>query len=316
MICNIVEDAKINEMLKPGFSTYIPNPVMYFTVENLFHIPEDWLKKFAMEEVVDRIIKEAPKVKISIDSGGCGGIGEGGIGNNGKGCTILNEGAPELRNASEESLLSVKRDLITESIMISKSIGLDDGFLQRIFDEIYKTEVNWKRVLRNTLASAGGDEVKKIWNRLNRKSDLLPSVTTIGHNTVWCLIDTSGSIGKTEINRWVSEILAIMRLKRKVVVVSWDTAVHDVVRIHNKQDINEMELHGGGCTMIKSALEYVAKEKKYGDVVVVLSDFEISDLSDKEVQSYLSKSVNFTTYLEPEKLKKEYRIKAVKIKVK
>jgi len=324
MICNIAEDAKINEALSTEFSSGPENMVNYNTLEKLFNMPQEWSAKSSVEDIVDRIIKDLPNICPPIAGQGCGGI----MGDNetyssatdeqssGNGGTVLNEGSPELKEASKEQLPSVKRDLVAESIMVAKSIGHEAGFLERIFDEIYKSEVNWKRVLRNALNSMGGDDVKKIWSRLNRKNELMPSKTTIGFNTVWCLVDTSGSISEKEINRWVSEVLAIMRLKRKLMVISWDTMVHDVNIIKNRKDIDNIRLTGGGGTIIKPALEYVNERKHFGDSVIVFSDFAIGDLDSKDVQKYLSKTLNFTTAVEPDVLRKEYGIKAVKIKVK
>jgi len=324
MICNIAEDAKINEALSTEFSSGPENMVNYNTLEKLFNMPQEWSAKSSVEDIVDRIIKDLPNMDVPAAGQGCGGImvdnetysnatDEQSSGNGG---TVLNEGSPELKEASKEQLPSVKRDLVAESIMVAKSIGHEAGFLERIFDEIYKSEVNWKRVLRNALESMGGDDVKKIWSRLNRKNELMPSKTTIGFNAVWCLVDTSGSISKNEINRWVSEVLAIMRLKRKVMAISWDTIVHDINIIRSKKDVDNIRLTGGGGTIIRPALEYVNERKHFGDSVIVFSDFAIGDLNDKDVRKYLSKTLNFTTAVEPDDLRKEYGIKAVKIKVK
>ena len=339
MICNIAEDAKINEALSTEFSSGPENMVNYHVLEKLFKIPEEWAAKSSVEDIVDRIIKNLPSMDAPSAGLACGGIsapnggqGQGNDNNNdeegqgntnarasgsdGNGGIVLNEGSPELKEASKEQLPSVKRDLVAESIMVAKSIGHEAGFLQRIFDEIYKSEVNWKRVLRNAIESMAGDDVKKIWSRVNRKNELIPSKTTIGLNTVWCLVDTSGSISKKEINRWVSEVMAIMRLKKKVIVISWDTMVHDINIIRSKKDIDNIRLTGGGGTIIKPALDYVQKNKHFGDSVIVFSDFAIGDLNNEDVQRYLSKTLNFTTSIEPEDLRKEYGIKAVKIKVK
>jgi predicted metal-dependent peptidase len=114
----------------------------------------------------------------------------------------------------------------------------------------------------------------------------------------------------------VSEVLAIMRLKRKVMVISWDTIVHDINIIRSKKDVDNIRLTGGGGTIIRPPLEYVNERKHFGDSVIVFSDFAIGDLNDKHVQKYLSKTLNFTTAVEPDVLRKEYGIKAVKIKVK
>jgi len=324
IICNIAEDAKINEALSNEFNSGPENLVNYETLEKLFNMPQEWSAKSSVEDIVDRIIKDLPNVDLPAAGQGCGGIM---VDNEAysnatdeqsscNGNIVLNEGSPELKEASKEKLPSVKRDLVAESIMVAKSIGHEAGFLERIFDEIYKTEVNWKRVLRNAIEGMGGDDVKKIWSRLNRKNELMPSKTTIGFNTVWCLVDTSGSISKKEINRWVSEVLAIMRLRRKVMVISWDTIVHDINIIRSKKDVDNIRLTGGGGTIIRPALEYVNERKHFGDSVIVFSDFAIGDLNDKDVRKYLSKTLNFTTAVEPDFLRKEYGIKAVKIKVK
>jgi predicted metal-dependent peptidase len=318
LVCNIMADAKVNQWLSAKYK--LPSSVVTpFTLSMVFDIPRQDFDASSMEDLVGRALKNLPKNRISEYGNACGGMvayasNKKAFGGNG--VVVINEGLPGLQSSHDDQLRKVKTNIISDSMVVAKTMGSDPSFLERAFDDLYASDVNWKRVIRATLGFIGYEDVRKIWSRPNRKSDLLPFKSDVGRGIIWCLVDTSGSIGKQEINRWVSEVFAIARLKAEVVVVSWDTIVHDVIKIRKRADINKITLHGGGWTQIRPALLYVQKERRFGDTVIVFSDFDIGDLHEADVKKMLAKTINFTTNVSPSILEKEYHVKAKHIRVK
>ncbi len=341
-IANLVEDAKINKSIiteLPCSQELESNSYFPSSLYNDYGIDESELNLYSTEEIVAKILKKEILTAQTPTSGksSCGGVksdeqtednngGSGtadetsskkddGTGGGNPEEVTLNEGIEELQTASTEDLAKVKKNITAEAVIVAKSIGVDAGNFERMFKEIYESAVNWKKVLRMVLNSMENDDIRRIWSRVNKKNELLPSSRGIGYSRVWLLLDVSGSIDITTINRWFSEVYSIMRLKRKMVIVGWDAKVQEVVEVKRKSDISKVMIHGGGGTIIKDALDYTFKNKKEGDEIVVLSDFAIMDVFNEKVVKMLSKCINFTTWTPPERLAVG-KVKATKIKIK
>jgi len=62
-------------------------------------------------------------------------------------------------------------------------------------------------------------------------------------------------------------------------LVAWDAEVKGVWKYHRGM---RMHIEGGGGTIIHPALELVKGKMQPGDIVAVLSDFELSDYDSSE----------------------------------
>jgi len=186
---------------------------------------------------------------------------------------------------------------------------------ERLISELLKPEVDWKRLLMTVLTKGLGKKVKRTWSRPSRKlPDLYPGKETLKQNKVVVLIDTSGSIGEKELQKFVGEVYGIAKESSEVIVIPWDAEAYQPIVIKRYSDVKKIKtLQGGGGTCIKPALELVDKQYRNADMIIVFSDWEISDLYDTAVQQLLRKYapriLAFTTYRQPPSFLRSYKIK-------
>lgn len=85
-------------------------------------------------------------------------------------------------------------------------------------------------------------------------------------------VDTSGSMGKTEIEEAVSEAGAIMKQTgAKVTFMACDCAVHTVKEVKTADELIKL-LKGGGGTSFKPVFERIQTMRKKPDVLVFITD--------------------------------------------
>jgi predicted metal-dependent peptidase len=127
-------------------------------------------------------------------------------------------------------------------------------------------------------------------------------------------IDTSGSIGEEEIQQFLSEVYGICREVATVTVIPWDARAYDPVRITRAGDVRKVKLVGGGGTLFMPVVRML--EKMRYDQLVILSDWEIGDLHEREVEEFMRSNagriVAVTTYRQPP----EFLRNVIKLEVK
>ena len=200
---------------------------------------------------------------------------------------VLNEGDAEDSGVSSEEEMEerVVRKYV-ESFMVAKTSGKVPGWAERVLNEILKSKVPWQRLLRALLTKGMGKKVKRTWSRPSRKHPLFPGKEFLKANKVVVLVDTSCSISDKELQQFISEVYWVAKEVAEVVVIPWDATVYEEQVIKRPDDIRKIKVKGGGGTVIKPALELV--HKKYPDSTkVILSDWHISDLGDRETEQLL-----------------------------
>jgi predicted metal-dependent peptidase len=226
---------------------------------------------------------------------------------------VINEGDKEDKEAKtpEEQYKRWIRK-VSETVITVKTAGLLPGHYEELINELLKPIIDWRRILRSTLTKGIGRNVKRTWSRPSRKiPELYPGKETLKLNKTVVLIDTSGSIGTKELQRFVSEVYGVLREVSKVVVVMWDAEVEDVIEVRSHNDIEKVKvIKGRGGTCIKPALELVNDKFNDVDKIIIFSDWEIADLKDAEplLKKYASKIIAFTTYKKPPKYLESYKI--------
>jgi len=179
---------------------------------------------------------------------------------------------------SEKEVEKAVKNILGAALAAAKLAGSVPGSLLREIERLLKPKVPWKRVIRSALEKSLGDDVKKTWSRPSRKGVDYPYKEPLGRGKVIALVDISGSITQRELRRFMSEVYGIAKATgADVDVVMWDVGVKGVFRVSSKRDIARIKVRGGGGTIIREALEKALKMADFGDVVVVLSDFELAD---------------------------------------
>ena len=317
-IANIVADAKANQYI----DKYAKNvkSIRYITtyhLRKLFNVYDAEKKSF--EEIMHEILKKNNKVETPANIRVMNDLQANKQHSNGKHDKdsdrgdVINEGDKEDENidksssSDEEIERRVQRKTLETAIVVKelyKKAGATSGDLDRLITEILKSKVDWRRVIRSALTDNIMKHVRRTWMRPSRKHEKYPGKKLYGMSNIVVLIDTSGSIDEKTLNQFVSEVYAIVRnVAEKVIVITWDAEVHDVFTIRRYTDIRSVKVHGGGGTVIYPALKLVDEKYSNADAIIILSDWEIYDVNNHDVESLLKKHANkiiaVTTYRDP-----------------
>ena len=192
---------------------------------------------------------------------------------------VVQEGEPALARGDEAAWAEAVAAAAAAQAQMRRA-GKTPGGLDREISVVLKPKVNWRVVLRTALHEGYGRTVMQDWRRESRRVPGLPGVRRFTQPRAWVLVDTSGSISQEEYDQFMAEVAGMARDVDGVYVVFWDAEVQGVEVYRRGRPLPKGR--GGGGTVVRPALEEVAKRMYYGDVVVVLSDFEISDAEEPD----------------------------------
>ena len=121
----------------------------------------------------------------------------------------------------------------------------------------------------------------------NRRSDDLPGPINY-RPTVWCLIDTSGSISEEELKYFLG-IAKHEAGNASLRVIAWDAEAYEVLKADSPQQVARRvasKMKGGGGTVCKPVLEKVYRLINSGDAIIMLTDGDIFDAEKSETQEW------------------------------
>lgn len=189
---------------------------------------------------------------------------------------------------TEEDLKHAWKQLCEKAKAFAKQAGTMPASLERIVDEILEVKPPWQVTVRFGLRNSSTFDSSFAYP--NRRNDDLPG--PLGYaRTVWCLIDTSGSIDHEEL----SYFLGIAKHESKnasLRVISWDAQAYDVLKAERPSEVARKvasKMKGGGGTVCLPVLQRVHKLMNAGDAVLLLSDGEIFDAQRSETQDWFRK---------------------------
>jgi predicted metal-dependent peptidase len=192
---------------------------------------------------------------------------------------VAQEGEPGLARGDEDAWAEAVAAAAAAQAQMRRA-GKTPGGLDREISAVLRPAVNWREVLRVALREGYGRTVMQDWRRESRRVPGLPGVRRFSQPRAWVLVDSSGSITQEEYNQFMAEASAVARAIDGVRVVFWDATVQGVEEYRPDRPLPAGK--GGGGTVVRPALEEVAKRMRYGDIVIILSDFEISDAEEPE----------------------------------
>jgi len=311
---NIVADAVNNEIergflkLPAGLKNFIVTiDAIWYDLKQHFesmNIHLDDLKAMSKEE----LYKVIPWQQIPLQTFTCDIIAEGGEGDEG----VIQEGDPEIYGEEGEEASDVDekwKENIAKAYSAQKMAGNIPASLKRIVDELLKSKVDWRSMLRQTFRNGFGRTVVSSYLRPSRKHPAFPGVKRYTIPKVWCLVDTSGSISEEELRQFLSEIYNIAKTS-PVAVIAWDAEAYDIVEAKTQSQVISKvvsKMKGGGGTCIAPVLKKTLKQMRLKDIVVVFTDGEIYDIKDDNTKRLLadvaaksSASIFATTHREHE----------------
>jgi predicted metal-dependent peptidase len=186
---------------------------------------------------------------------------------------------------TEEDLKQAWKQLCEKAKAFAKQAGTMPASLERIVDEILEVKPPWQVTVRFGLRNSSTFDSSFAYP--NRRSDDLPG--PLGYNkTVFCLIDTSGSIGQEELSCFLG-ITKHESRNASLRVICWDAQAYDVLKAEKPSEVARKvatKMKGGGGTVCLPVLQRVYKLMNAGDAVLLLSDGEIFDAGKAETQDW------------------------------
>ncbi len=217
-----------------------------------------------------------------------GGSGNGNGGNSGNKGNSMGGGKPldahgweeaEAMDAEEAKKLEREIDAaIRQGALAAGKIGSGGD---RVLGDLLETKVNWREVLREFVSSFCSGNDYSTWRRPNRRyigaGHYLPSGISESVGELVLAIDTSGSIGSFELNRFLTEVKSIADTVKpsKVRLLYWDTQVcREEVYEHEELAslTTSTKPEGGGGTMVECVPKYLKAKNVTPQAVVVLTD--------------------------------------------
>jgi predicted metal-dependent peptidase len=162
-----------------------------------------------------------------------------------------------------------------QAIRSAKACGREPGGVERPLSESRQSQQDWRAILRDFIAAVAPSDYR--WTPPNRRyvaSGLyLPSVERRGLGDIVIAVDTSGSIGKRELEQFAAEISAISEEAQPetILVVYCDEAVQSVQEFRASDPV-KLEPKGGGGTDFRPAFNWVAEKDIAPACLIYLTD--------------------------------------------
>ena len=189
------------------------------------------------------------------------------------------EGAQELTDDEKRELARDIDEAIRQGAMVAGKVG--DGSERDRFGELLEPQINWREVLREFIQNTCAGSDYSTWSRPNRRyvssGYYMPSGISDQVGELVIAIDTSGSIGQTELTLFMSEIRQICQSlsPERIRVLYWDSAVrgdesYDVHELDNLPKATKPV--GGGGTSVECVPNYIRDNNINPQACVVLTD--------------------------------------------
>lgn len=159
--------------------------------------------------------------------------------------------------------------------------GKMGGNLSREIGALLEPKVDWREQLRDFISSLADGKDISTWQRVNRRwlqHDMyMPSTVSESMGRICIAIDTSGSIGNEDLNKFLTEVQGICAnvSPELVDLLYWDTEVagHEVYD-RDRQDklVTSTKPAGGGGTDPSCIPKYIKDRGIKPECVVVLTD--------------------------------------------
>jgi predicted metal-dependent peptidase len=218
--------------------------------------------------------------------GGAGGDGEGEGGPIGFDDHDW-EGAQELTE-QEKKVVAKEVDQALRQGMIAhnKANGVGAGGMGRELGDLLEPQIDWREVLREFVKSICNAKDASSWRRVNRRylsgDTYMPTLVGERVGRIAIGIDTSGSIGGPELDRFLSEVKSIAEDVHPefVDLIYWDSEVaaheeYDVATVPNI--VSSTKPKGGGGTDPTAMMHYLKEKNITPECIIMLTDGYIGD---------------------------------------
>jgi predicted metal-dependent peptidase len=199
----------------------------------------------------------------------------------GKGGGLDEHGWEEAQDMTAEEADKLSKEIDQAIRQGAILAGKVKGTLDRCFNDLLSAKVDWKEALREFVSSVCNGKDESTWRKPNRRwlqHDIyMPSTVSETMGRVVVAIDTSGSIDDQAVNRFLSEVVAIMENVNPEMVdlIYWgsDVVGHEV---YGMGDADRMKVStkpvGGGGTSPSCITTYLKDKNIVPECAIVLTD--------------------------------------------
>lgn len=228
------------------------------------------VQKMSMDDLIDQLLDD----HMDGDDGDDGGDGDKEGEGNGKGgrpSKMTQEERDQLRQEIKENVIAAAK------AAQSAGHGLPEN-VKRMVQDLTEPKMPWRELIQTVLTSTIKTDYS--FMRPSRRGwhvdAVLPSQTPGEEIDITIAIDTSGSIGNSELKVFLSEIQGIMDSFSgyKIHVFCFDTGVHCPAEYNseNLDSIADYQPGGGGGTDFDCIFEYLKTEAIVPNRLIVFTD--------------------------------------------
>jgi predicted metal-dependent peptidase len=163
--------------------------------------------------------------------------------------------------------------------------------VELLVDKLQRSQIDWKTILLRNVQSVIPYDYNPMRPSKRSISSGFYSPDYLKERVeVLIAIDTSGSIGQTELTEFVSEMVGLAKGYQDRIemrVLTHDVEVHDDYLLSNgaAYKINQLKIHGGGGTSHEPVLELIKTKYPRTKLAIFLTDGH-SDLENLNLRSY------------------------------
>jgi predicted metal-dependent peptidase len=188
------------------------------------------------------------------------------------------DGAQEMSAEDSKELAKEIDEAVRQGAIMAGKMG--SGGLRDI-SELLQTKKDWRELLRDFVTTTCAGKDYSTWRKPNRRyigmDIMMPSSISEAIGEIVVAIDTSGSIGQIELNKFLAEVKGICDQVKpsKVRLIYWDTEVcREEVYLQDELDdlVKSTKPAGGGGTNVECVPAYMAEKDIRPECVVVLTD--------------------------------------------
>jgi len=296
---NFASDGKVNHAITEanisGIDFKNDGLVTLNTIATVTKLRVEDLDKMSTEEIVRLLENKANQSQCSdiqreeqSQSGNKDSFGDDLLRGEANGTTVQEGDAIVAPTGSTEDLKRTWKQLCQKSKAFAKQAGTMPASLERVVNEILEVRPPWQTTVRFGLRNSSTADSSFAYP--NRRNDELPG--PLGYSkTVFCLIDTSGSISEEELSCFLG-IVKYESRNASLRVISWDAQAYEVLKAERPREVASKiaaKMKGGGGTVCLPVLQRVHKIMNIGDAVLMLSDGDIFDADKSETQDWFKK---------------------------
>ena len=161
------------------------------------------------------------------------------------------------------------KDIINEM----KNPGNIPAELKNYIDSLFEIKppsYDWKGYLRRFSSTSTKTYTKKTRRKLNRRYEENPALKIKTKKHILVGVDTSGSVGKADLEEFFNEIHHIHKTGVQVSIAEGDAVIHNVYEYKGK---TPEFVSGRGGTDMNPFIEYVNKHKQYSNLIILTDGF-------------------------------------------